>query len=68
VVEVMSKDVANRITDEFNNGQLWKTDLKTKIKLVEAVDVCRTFYKSGTFYQQQLFKRKINPLNFKNIA
>jgi len=35
---------------------------------VEAVDVCRTFQKVGGFYQQQLFKKKVNPLNFKLLA
>ena len=43
-------------------------DLEYKIKLVEAVDVCRTFQKVGSFYQQQLFKKKVNPLNFKALA
>lgn len=64
----MCKDIAARLSAEFSGGQLWKMDLDTKIKLVEAVDVCRTFQKVGEFYQQQLFKKKVNPINFKLLA
>lgn len=68
IVELMCRDIAARLTEEFNGGHLWTLDLESKIKLVEAVDVCRTFQKVGSFYQQQLFKKKVNPLNFKALA
>lgn len=63
----MAQELINRITSEFKNSQLWAFELEVKIKLIEAVDLCRTFQRVGSLYQQQLFKRKANPFGFKNI-
>jgi hypothetical protein len=68
VVDLAGQELANRIASEFKNSQLWVFEMETKVKLIEAVEVCRSFQRVGNLHQQQLFKRKANPLNFKSIA
>lgn len=68
VVDLAGQDVANRIIEEFKNSQLWAFEMEVKVKLIEAVDVCRTFQKVGNLHQQQLFKRKASSFNFKTIS
>ena len=43
-------------------------ELEVKIKLLEAIDVCRTFKRVGSFHQQQLFKKKVGSFSFKQVS
>lgn len=62
VIDLAGQEIANRIAWEFKNSQLWVFEMETKVKLIEAVEVCRSFQRVGNLYQHAAVQKEGQPI------